>query len=192
MTDLFASLNDDQARLVVCIGKPFLEHYRWPLWSYVETEFDRDGFDARQILATLPEPSRSAAEAPDWPWSMPVTVIWSLAQPSATALPRSSYWRIADSVLCRTCLRLDCRTYSLNNPSRVAGSCVVTGHGRCTHAGTSAGAEVTSSSEEKLGDRFSTACPLSVVLGPRSHRYGPAKLDFPDLVAVRRRRWKAS
>jgi hypothetical protein len=43
------------------------------------------------------------------------------------------------------------------------------------------------SSEEKLGDRFSTACPLSVILGPWSHRYGPAKLDFPATATVRRR-----
>ena len=42
---------------------------------------------------------------------MPVTVTWSAAQPRLTALPRRSYWRIADSVLCRTCLRLDWRTY---------------------------------------------------------------------------------
>ena len=48
-------------------------------------------------------------------------------------------------------------------------------------------ADATSSSEERLGDRFSTAYPLSVVLGPKSHRYGLAKLDFPDTVAVRRR-----
>ena len=51
-------------------------------------------------------------EAPDWPWSMSITVIWSAAQPSAIALPRRSYWRIADSVLFRTCLRVDWRTYS--------------------------------------------------------------------------------
>jgi hypothetical protein len=68
--------------------------------------------------------------------------------------------------------------HSLNNPSRVAGSGVVTGHGRCAHAGRSAEAGVTSSSEEKLGGRFSIACPLSVALVPWSHRYGPAKLDF--------------
>ncbi len=55
MADILTSLNDDQARLIACIGKPFLEYYRWPLWSYVEGEFDRDGLDARQILATLPE-----------------------------------------------------------------------------------------------------------------------------------------
>jgi hypothetical protein len=47
------------------------------------------------------------------------------------------------------------------------------------------------SSEEKLGGRFSIACPLSVVLGPWPHRYGPAKLDFPGMTAVRRRGWKS-
>src|SRR6266567_1702414 len=57
------------------------------------------------------KPSRSAALAPEWPWSMPVTVIWLASQPSAIALPRRSYWRIADSVLWMTCLRLDWRTY---------------------------------------------------------------------------------
>ena len=57
-------------------------------------------------------PSRSAALAPEWPWSMSITVIWAAAQPSAIALPRRSYWRIADSVLLMTCLRVDWRTYS--------------------------------------------------------------------------------
>ena len=56
-------------------------------------------------------PSRSAALAPERPWSMSITVIWLAAQPSAIALPRRSYWRIADSVLCRTCLSVDWRIY---------------------------------------------------------------------------------
>ena len=55
MTDLLASLNGHQARLIACIGAPFLQFYKWPVWSYVETEFDRDGLDAQQILATLPQ-----------------------------------------------------------------------------------------------------------------------------------------
>jgi hypothetical protein len=80
--------------------------------------------------------------------------------------------------------------HSLNNPSRVAGPGVVTGHSGCAHAGRSAEADVTSSSEEKLGSRISTACPPSK-LGPWSHRYGPAKLDSPGLMAVRRRGWKS-
>src|SRR6266849_158126 len=42
---------------------------------------------------------------------MSITVIWSRAQPRLIALPRRSYWRIADSVLWMTCLRLDWRTY---------------------------------------------------------------------------------
>src|ERR1019366_10629363 len=57
-------------------------------------------------------PSRSAAEAPEWPWSRSMTVIGPAGQPSAIALPRRSYWRIADSVLLMTCLRVDCRIYS--------------------------------------------------------------------------------
>ena len=81
---------------------------------------------------------------------------------------------------------------SLNYPSRVAGSGVVPGHGRCAHARRSAEADVTSSSKEKLGSRFSTACPLSAVLGPWPHRYGPGKLDFPDVATVHRRGWTAS
>ncbi|HVB43011.1 MAG TPA: hypothetical protein VNF47_09945 [Streptosporangiaceae bacterium] len=61
-------------------------------------------------LATICwNPSRSAALAPDWPWSMSITVTWLASQPSAIALPRRSYWRIADSVLWMTCLRLDWR-----------------------------------------------------------------------------------
>jgi hypothetical protein len=55
------------------------------------------------------KPSRSAADEPGWPWSMSITVTWLASQPSATALPRRSCWRIADSVLWMTCLRLDWR-----------------------------------------------------------------------------------
>jgi hypothetical protein len=42
---------------------------------------------------------------------MSITVIWLASQPRLIALPRRSYWRIADSVLWMTCLRLDWRTY---------------------------------------------------------------------------------
>ena len=52
---------------------------------------------------------------------MSITVIWSAAQPSAIALPRRSYWRIADSVLWMTCLRLDWRTYKQSRPGQVGG-----------------------------------------------------------------------
>ena len=63
---------------------------------------------------------------------------------------------------------------------------------RCAHVGTSAKADVTGSSEENLGGQFSTACPLSVVLEPRPHRYGPVKLDFPGMMVVRCRDGTAS
>jgi hypothetical protein len=40
---------------------------------------------------------------------MSITVTWLASQPRLIALPRRSYWRIADSVLRMTCLRLDWR-----------------------------------------------------------------------------------
>src|SRR6266568_6797331 len=49
------------------------------------------------------KPARSAAEAPDWPWSVSIVTICSTGQPNATAFCRSTYWRAADSVLVRTC-----------------------------------------------------------------------------------------
>ncbi len=61
--------------------------------------------------------------------------------------------------------------------SQAVNSCrfgVVAGHSGCAHAGRSAEADATSSSEEKPGGPFSVACPLSVVLGSWSHRNGPA------------------
>ena len=48
------------------------------------------------------KPSRSAAEAPDWPWSTSMTTTRSDGQPSATARSRRSYWRRVDSVLLAT------------------------------------------------------------------------------------------
>src|ERR1700741_365572 len=56
-------------------------------------------------------PSRSAELAPEWPWSMSITLIWSSVQPSAMARLRRSYWRCADSALWMTCLRVDWRAY---------------------------------------------------------------------------------
>src|SRR5208283_1736758 len=61
-----------------------------------------------------------AALAPDWPWSMSMTVICSSAQPSAIARERRSYWRCADSVWWMTCLRVDWRTYSSAGLARCA------------------------------------------------------------------------
>ena len=56
-------------------------------------------------------PSRSAAEAPDWPWSVSMVTICSAGQPSAIAFCRNAYWRAADSVLVSTCRSVDWRTY---------------------------------------------------------------------------------
>jgi hypothetical protein len=98
----------------------------------------------------------------------------------------------AKALMRKVAICVSAHQHSLNNPNGVAGSGVVAGHGGCANAGRSAEADVTSSSEEELGDRFSTACPLSVMLGPRSHPYGPAKLDFSGMMAVRRRSRTAS
>ena len=57
------------------------------------------------------KPSRSAAEAPDWPWSVSMVTIASAGQPSAVAFCRNAYWRVADSVLVSTCRSVDWRTY---------------------------------------------------------------------------------
>jgi hypothetical protein len=51
---------------------------------------------------------------------------------------------------------------------------VVPGHAGCANGGRTAEADVKSSSEEKLGNRFSTACPVSVALRVRLHPDGPA------------------
>ena len=48
------------------------------------------------------KPSRSAAEAPERPWSVSMVTIRSACQPSAIAFCRSAYWRVADSVLVST------------------------------------------------------------------------------------------
>jgi hypothetical protein len=52
-------------------------------------------------------PSRSAAEAPDWPWSVSMVTMRSASQPSAIAFCRNAYWRTADSVLVSTCRNVD-------------------------------------------------------------------------------------
>src|SRR6478735_11123127 len=56
-------------------------------------------------------PSRSVADAPDWPWSESMVTTWSAGQPRAIARCRNAYCRFADSVLVSTCRSVDCRTY---------------------------------------------------------------------------------
>jgi hypothetical protein len=57
MTDLLASLTDDQAFLLRCAWKPFMQHHQWPIFDYVEAECDRQRFNAREVLGSLPSPS---------------------------------------------------------------------------------------------------------------------------------------
>jgi hypothetical protein len=61
VTDLLASLNNDQRILIACIGDPFLRYERWPLFEYVEAELDKD--DSMRVRS-LP-PCRRLEEAAD-------------------------------------------------------------------------------------------------------------------------------
>jgi hypothetical protein len=55
MTALLTALNDDQRFFISCAWKPFLQSQQWPIFDYIEAECDKRGFDARQVLASLPE-----------------------------------------------------------------------------------------------------------------------------------------
>ena len=55
-------------------------------------------------------PSRSAAEAPEWPWSMSMTVMVRRPAQRSSPCPAGRTGGSADSVLWRTCLRLDWRS----------------------------------------------------------------------------------
>jgi hypothetical protein len=55
MTDILASPNKEQRFLIGCIGKLFFRHHKWPIFEYIEAECDKEGFEAREVLASLPE-----------------------------------------------------------------------------------------------------------------------------------------
>src|SRR6266571_4453447 len=135
------------------------------------------------------KPSRSAAEAPEWPWSMSITVIWAAAQPSAIALPRRSYWRTADSVLCRTCLRLDWRTYGKAVLARWAAVTfeeavsVSTGAPSPPRDGTGSGWKDRSGAGQRDGEP-GQAWMSSVVTGPGSTARGRGAVAALDDVRV--------
>jgi hypothetical protein len=62
MTNFLAPLTTEQRFFITCIWKPFDEHQRWPIFDYVEAECDKQGFDARQVLDSLPDaPLRGVA-----------------------------------------------------------------------------------------------------------------------------------
>jgi hypothetical protein len=54
MTALLTALNDDQRFFINCAWKPFLQWQQWPIFDYIEAECDKQGLDARQVLASLP------------------------------------------------------------------------------------------------------------------------------------------
>jgi hypothetical protein len=55
MTALLTPLSDAQQFFVTCAWKPFAQFQQWPFFDYIEAECDKQGLDARQILAWLPE-----------------------------------------------------------------------------------------------------------------------------------------
>jgi hypothetical protein len=97
MTDFLASLTAEQRFFITCIWKPFLRHQRWPIFDYIEAECDKHGFDARQVLASLPEQQlpgvagfrygltwcKSPMPAADTPLQLRVLGLWHLGEPLA-------------------------------------------------------------------------------------------------------------
>jgi hypothetical protein len=59
--DLLAPLDPNRTRLVSCIGRPFLQYHRLPVWGHIESELDREQLDAREVFATLPEIANTRA-----------------------------------------------------------------------------------------------------------------------------------
>ena len=55
MTALMSPLNEDQRFFINCAWKPFLESQEWPIFDYIEAESDKQGIDAREVLASIPE-----------------------------------------------------------------------------------------------------------------------------------------
>lgn len=102
MTDLLASLNNDQRTLIACIGDPFLRYERWPLFEYVEAELDKDGLDVRQVLASLPEIGSSGQR-------LSYGLIWhDDSIPNDTTqmkLTLAGYWHLNDPTAFNVCNR---------------------------------------------------------------------------------------
>jgi hypothetical protein len=55
MSDLLEPLNDRQLVLLRTIADVYLKLDLWPTWQYVELECDRAGFDAGEVLRSLPQ-----------------------------------------------------------------------------------------------------------------------------------------
>lgn len=97
MTDFLAPLTAEQRSFITCIWKPFVEYQQWPIFDYIEAECDKQGFNARQVLASLPEMqlpgvagfrygfvwSSSHIPAADTPLQLRVLGLWHLGDPLA-------------------------------------------------------------------------------------------------------------
>ena len=54
MQELFKPLNDAQAELLRVIAGPMIYHGRWPIRRYIEMEMHHLGFDADEVMASMP------------------------------------------------------------------------------------------------------------------------------------------
>ena len=96
MTDLL-TLNDDQQFFIRCVGEPFLQFQQWPIFEHVEAQLDKQGLEARQVLASLPVVGEAGVQhfryglvlypstipTADTPILLTVAGLWHLADPSA-------------------------------------------------------------------------------------------------------------
>lgn len=95
MPDFLSSLSARQRFFITCIWRPFAEYQQWPIFDYVEAECDKQDFDARQMLASLPAaPLRGVAgfryglvwsssymPTADTPLELRVAGLWHLGDP---------------------------------------------------------------------------------------------------------------
>lgn len=54
LANLRAALNDDQKYLMTVMAYTYLGDGRWPVWHYVQSELDRRGIDANEVIKSLP------------------------------------------------------------------------------------------------------------------------------------------
>jgi hypothetical protein len=97
MPDFLASPTAEQRYFIEYIWKPFAQHGQWPIFDYIEAECDKQGFDARQVLASLPGAqlpgvagfrygllwSGSYMPAADTPLQLRMAGLWHLGEPLA-------------------------------------------------------------------------------------------------------------
>jgi hypothetical protein len=126
MTNFLTPLTTEQRFFLTCIWKPFDERQRWPIFDYIEAECDKQGFDARQVLDSLPNAplqgvagfryglvwSSSYMPAADTPVQLRVSGLWHLGVPLAL--------EIADDFLRVLHYLIECRLSAPYDPFKLA------------------------------------------------------------------------